>query len=1782
MTRTQKFIESNKRLLDAGRDFFNPDTSLMSLSEFDKADLRVLVVFPSPSDVKAVSTTKEALNDYVISICNQPRTAEQNSVPFIKGYEHRINPESNHSRGPLNVFIDFAYYPSASDLKLYDKSNVPYAIGNITHLDASHFDVVGFSISVLAEVVAAPSIISTFNRCDKSIPLSWTERKSLPVGSCPIMFAGGITAVCGDIMYGQIDSNRQAFLDFSYLGECGKLDIIFERLIAAKQSSISNQEFIDSLFDLHMVYQPQAYKVVMNDKNQIISNKKINPKAQDFVKPYYPLEFEDTLGIARSIINADGDGVGTSQSQVSEGAMLKGTLIRTSQGFKRVEELAPNFIGDTLLFNGPFVDTTSQAGVISHSFYHGVRKLRLFTLKSGIQIGLTDEHPVEQWKIGSETTYFKSASNLQVGDFFLLKKGSLVCGQSEMTESEAEFLGRMLGDGSYNLYDDSRGNRKPYHKMYLSCDWEEVEYCEDLLSRANLNFTKDTEQGRHCRFWIMSEDKMGRRMDDYWGFNQRYGEWENHTQGKKYIPSPVYQFNNLQMKAFLKGFHDADGCSSTKNGLSKVTFDSCHEHIINDVQQFLLFVGIPSTKHYYKKHRVADDNLGFKETDNDHYCLTISSEYFQEFNNLGVLKKAYCRSTRSKEKLPFHQETIRDIIYKCDISTSQRSKAFDAVRRNSFTKELAKKLNIPYPDLLFDEIVSIEEVEGEVYDLTVPAIEKLIANGCSIHNCSAAGSCSFCAEGNYTGGWVEKSRERILWEIRESKKYSAGYKYKPYSFNSLSVNSFIPIGDGKFKRGFHLKKDDHILNLKGKSNFGGIHFGEKEILDIRLNQGAGLRITPEHRQTKLTSEGLVDVLGETLKPGDWIPQITGYYKHLAKSADIYSDEYLKGVWYGDGYFAGGSSYLAVNKNEVKLLAHLRNFIVSEKEDNDGVIRCLLNHQFTVKLKKFSKEYKSVSNETADYNIQQWISFIRGWFDADGCASGGFIKLTAKEERVQMLRDVSVVLASLGIRTRLSKPITVRIEDKTYVRRDLYVVGLESRIGFSELIGVTESKFINVKLVSTKWSDKDKCIPGEFGRWVFSDLKKIGKEKGHNASKFFRGIKGMTVERFLELFGDFDLESVNLIKGGVRFSKVEEIVRCNKEEVVDVLETSDGRWIANGYLTHNCNYLTDYKGFLYEARKIFPKVTFINMRMEELGRDTDALKMMKLIGSNRISAPMEGISPRIQNNLLNKCLSEESLNNFMDDMVHARLTDIKVGGIFTGYEEDEDFQWICDFVDRFKKRASDEGGNFPMRLKVTPLVHYQLTPCEYLERKSARKSMLGEHWLTDEWYAKFKEHNVFFKVNGFKYSTFLEQCIIDLGRFATQWMYDNIILAQIPVYSLRSFAKEEIVDNLKKMINTDHFFEVRDPEHYISLSHRIHIDLMGSYIPRARRLVRHYKKGNIFDNPEDIRCLKTFEGAKTKCYSSCIKDDPLKIYSDVEMDEEGNLHGDYRELVGCERCPSATYKKQRLNRSIIQTKNSDDIIAMPSIKAQAKVRFVISRNRDYDLLNPNNTAHTFVAKLLQKSERLVDLYHSIECHSNFWQADPDLVYSFSGLQVVDVLFQSSEAISIVESLVPEVNKELKSLKIVQCKQEFLDDKLKITDYNVFRFESTLPLELFNTSTLSYKGDIRVKKNELLENITDSELKPPVFITKGKVVGYFILPLRYNPTYYIQGFLKDKKLSINKIVETTTFENMMVVRGGSTTCKICGKEKGVISMITGSQLPFGLNCLPKVLLKRELSK
>lgn len=1377
MTRTQQFIEKNKKVLTSGPAFFNPDTSLMSKELFDKAKCKILLICPTPLVTKTVSSTVAALNDFIIEHCP-------------------------------DTFLDVAYFPEAEDIKHYDAWNVPYAIGHITHLDPSHFDIIGFSISVLHEIVAAPVMLKTFERCDKPIPLFWSQRKDLSVGECPVIYAGGITAVCGESMFGKVEvagKVEEAYLDFMYLGDCGHTNFITNRFIEAistgkvtrmmedhdvpgyPHKEIENfeaivsvtkiQDFVESIFDLEEIYQPQAYEVEYNSHNQIIKNIKINPKARDFVHPYYPLVMAEDLGIGRTVIPANGDNCGVTQTQVTEGcsaggacnfSVVKGTRLWTSEGLVKIEDYDGNKMR---LENNQGLEWVSVQKVDSE-------KPWLFRTKQGHELVASKHHKF--FVVNNGNLVQKLGEELQEGDIILRKLGRDVNPSSFIDCDFAELLGFMHGDGWF----DTKRSR---WKIYMSDD--ELPVYEPLFRKyVKTSYkTRIHYKGETGNIWVIEGSAP------YIEYDIADVSCEN-----LYVPECIMRGSNEVIQRYLKGIFQADGWYNGILGLTSIS-----RKYLQDIMLLLSTQGIDSTlrvNEYFKRNPLEGRKIS--------YYIQIPKEFHERFETLiGSVSKHvtdFSIGNRTKGWLKSDECFRKDIRERREELRSNGMSDFLSGPRNYIADYKWRRLGVidsmkeaqklvasgRYVTDIIDIIEEQEDLE-EMYDVITTSNHHCVYNDWLTHNCS---------EGNYTGGFVEKTPERTLQELWESKKYSAGYKYKAFSFNT-------------------------------------------------------------------------------------------------------------------------------------------------------------------------------------------------------------------------------------------------------------------------------------------------------------------------------------------------------------------------------------------------NYITNYKGQLGDWIRIYPKVTFLNMRMEELGRDPDALKMMKLVGSNRLSCPLEGMSPRLMNNLLNKCLSEEAIDNVMSYCVHGKMTDIKVGGIFTGYEEDEDKQWICDFVDKYEERAAQEGGNFPFRLKMTPLVHYPLTPIEYLERRSAKKSFLGEHWLEDEWYEKFREHNVHFKVNGFRYSTFLEQTFVDLGRSLTSLIYKNFVSQVAPIYSLRSCATDEYLADLRSIVDVNVYFNDRDIDHYISPCHRIHIDLMGSYIPRARRMLRAKHNGSVFDNEPDTRCLLTRIGAKVKCYHNCAKDEPLMMYYDVTMDEDGNLHGDSYPLTGCMRCPTPEYRKQRLARKVYQTMDSEQLTAVPRIPKIQKIRFVLKRNPDYDVLNPNNTAHTFLTKFLQNSDTLLKAYHSVVCHNLFWQCGPEFKYFTSGFQVVDTLW-SKNVIQEVKSLVDVVNKDLVSVQVVSCQDILRDEKLDIQDLNFFTFESTIGKEYFDTASHQYKGQIYQEKavqGFALEMTEDKALQKPFYMSKGgKTIGAFCLPAKYNPVQYLRGYLSTvKKLSEDAIVTSTDFSCQFVMRENRVPCKNCGKEYSLISLTTGKVMPWGKNCLCKALLT-QLSK
>lgn len=1547
-TRSQRFIQEYARLMKSSAEFFNKDSVLMSKEDYDNAKLRVLVVFPSPASTKAVSMTAAVLNDYVISSCP-------------------------------GVFIDFAYVPEQDDLKYYDKANIPYAIGNVTHLDASHFDIVGFSISILFESISVAWIMNSFTRCDKPLPLTWSERKDMKLSEIPVFYAGGITCSVADILFGELGDGRQAFLDYLHLGEfhCSKL--LFDHYLKSREAGRTVQEMIDSFWkevDFNdWLYQPQAYQVEFNDKNQIVKNVKINPNAPDMCKPYYPDEMPKEMGAARGIVMGNGVNAGLGQILAANGCSRSGfcnfsvagnTMLGTVYGLVPIENLVDKGC-----------QKLQSAGVVSCKDILRQKDERVYrvTLESGVYLDCSAGHKwiraIDHKKGKKEKTYTTlQISNIvnKGGDFVVLRK-----------------IGNHFG----------------------------VEWYSDLKV-VNLREESTLSQDEKCYQYTVS--------------------------------SPYYE---------------------------------CCE-MINDLVVRLNFYGFDT----------------------------------------GVLR--------------YQDKTIIEWW--------------------------------PMPNCAtYDRVVAVEALAEVVpmYDVFDTDDHTVCYNGVITHQCH---------EGAYTGGWVENTPERLVELAKLCRKHTASTTLKAYSFNCISEDTPV-ITESGIRRASDLTGDERVVTPSGYSPYILNRGKSDSLVNLIMSQGVNLKITPNHRQLVFTKNGIEEKLAKDIVVGDWIPFTVGTAKTVARNS-VY---FALGLWYGDGNTSGNSNYFVFNDWEVENVNNILPWVSKEVESTkgDNLHVFLATKEFTALVRKIFPSGKEDVRNLYSLGLQELVDFTQGLFDADGCGSRGWLKFTQKSSRKELLNLISTVLLSLGIRTSFSREIEVNLEgyDKEYSRFVLKVVGQESRVAFLQTFNNHVEK-LDLVSVEDSIQNKDKCLPPELGVYLSKEFVRVfGRiPSGFNRSKFFKGVNGITVGKFLELFSQYkhDIKIVSDIVNGMRFSCVSGIENLSGDfDVVDVCETSGGVFNVAGFWTHNSNYLSDYKRNIYDWLGVYPRVTFNNMRLEELGLDKDALKMMKLAGYQRMTAPLEGISERIRNNLLNKNLSEKALDSYLEYGMMMGAVDCKVGIVLTGYEEEQDWQAFYDFNMKWRKKCHDMGGNIPFRYKCTLAVHYPHTPIEFLERRAARHAFYGTYIMPNEWNEKYYADHIRIKLNGFKHSTFIEQAIVDLGRYATPWMYNYIIRPGYPFYNTKTIVThEEAWEAFKGMINPDYFFNERKIDEYISICHRIHIAMHANVIFQAKKILKDGANAT-----PTIRCLKTYEGCPVDCKAHVYEKSPLITFGDAWLDETGKLTGKvWEEVKGCQRCKTPADRKKVLARELPMSKNADDILMYKAPSLELRLRFRIQRKKEYEVLSPRNTAFVFFTKFLRKSEELCKVFWELDAYHNmFWQSEEDKTYVVSGQQIVDVTFTDRKAKEIVESLIQEVNAEANSFRVVSVREVPLTDKIKVDDFNVFYFESTLSAEFWQFAAMNYDGEVKVEGAQgAMETIKDVRLTAPSFTLRDKVKGYFTVPCKYSPWHYLQGLMAVRRISLSKLLATTSIQCITTVRESNGTC-MCGKEKAVSDIGTNMQQKVGRDCL-----------
>lgn len=1558
LTRSQKFIRDNARTMRTATEYFNLDTNLMTMEDYEKADLRLLVVFPSPATTKSVSMTASVLNDFVISKCP-------------------------------GVFIDFAFVPEQDDLSTFDKFMMPYAIGNITGLDASHYDLVGFSISILFEAMTTAMIVNSFSRCDRPIPLTWSERKDHKFGETPALYLGGITASVTDVLFGDVGDGRQAFVDFIHLGEFHCVKDFFDHCIESKKLGRTVQENLDTFWPLspdhNWLYQPQAYKVTYNDRNQIVSNIKINPNAPDMCQPYYPDEIPHLNGAARGIIQGNGGNAGLGQFMAANGcsrsgfcnfSVAKGTLVASEAGLVRIEELEGC---------GPI--RLQSTGVVTAQNVEKQRRERVYrvVLESGSFLDCSLSHKwvraVDVGKRERRYTTRQIRNRLKKGEEFVVLRKI----------------------GNHLEFD-------PLHYKVLS-----------LIS-------------------------MSKRID---------------------------------FRAMQKSCEDVEW---TNKGY-------CYHTGLNYAQNMIEI-----------NNWITDFNFAGYDT------------------SVEVTNRGYA------------------VIYFWPVANSVvHDRVMAVIKLNKFS---------------------------DMYDVVETDDHTVCYNSIVTSNCH---------EGAFTGGWVENTPDRLVELAKIARRYTAATTLKAYSFNCVSDDTPVITEEG-IKRVSQLSGNEKVVTPYGYSDFI-LNKGTSDSLEhLIMSQGADLKLTPNHRQLILSDSGVVEVPAKEVKVGDWIPFTVGTARTVARN----SIWFALGLWYGDGCSTGNSNYFLFNLSEVDNAKNISPWIQREtKTTTPSVCYFLATKEFTRKVREIFPNGKEDISKLYSLGIQELVDFIQGLFDSDGSGVKGWLKITQKASRKELLNLISTVLLSVGVRTSFSPRIDVTLpgRQKVYSRYDLRVVGQESRIAFLQTFNNHTGKLDYVNC-DDRISNRDLCIPPLVGVILAKEFVRVfGKiPSGFNRSKFFKGIKGITVSKFLEMFSQYKevIPIVNDIVNGTRFAKVvsRETLKGNFP-VVDVCETTGGVFNIAGFWTHNSNYLSDYKRSIYDWMSIFPHVTFNNMRLEELGLDPDALKMMKLSGYKRMTAPLEGVSQRVRNNFLNKNLSEKAIDAYLTYGMMMGAVECKIGIVLTGFEEDQDWQEFFDFNEKWQKKAREMGGKIPFRYNMTYLVHYPHTPAEYWERRSVRTALYGGFLMPYKWNKKMTDNKIRIKINGFKHSTLIEQALIDLGRELTSWLYQYLIKPGYPIYSFKPVVnRKEAWEELVSRINIDYFFNERKFDGYISVSHRIHVALHANVILQAMRTLQ----GGLNAQPT-IRCLKTYDGCPVECKANAFVRNPLITYGDAWINDKGKLEGVvWEEVKGCQRCKTVEDRKKVLTRTLPKSKTANDILSFKAPALRLRLRFRVERSEPYDVLSPRTTAFTSLSLFLKESQELTDMFWELENNYNmYWQSEKEYFYTVSGQMIYDVTFRDRKAKEIVESLIDKVNAKAKTFRIISVSEVPLTSQIKPTDLNVFYFESTIPAELWQYASMMYKGEVKAEdESGMMATKTDSSLRPPQFTLEDKVKGYFVLPCRYSPWCYLQGLMSSKRVALRKLLKTTKVRCLTTVRETNIPC-VCGKEKAVVDMATGLYKPVGLDCL-----------
>jgi ribonucleoside-diphosphate reductase alpha chain len=467
---------------------------------------------------------------------------------------------------------------------------------------------------------------------------------------------------------------------------------------------------------------------------------------------------------------------GATEAIKQGGCVVADTRVATDRGLVQIRELGPEtaLAGSWYRRLDRLKVATDNSFQESDEFYHnGVAQVRRLRTRHGYAIAATPQHRLRV--IDDQGQYvWRTLADIKIGDWVALQKGT--CSDDEpcrlpavtmnphhnaqpiripdsATPELGEFVGYFLGDGAISR------NRHGTARLILTVNRLESDIAARLLDIAESIFGLRASP----------QEKPGDGSINYFFSSTSLVQWlkgigiEKPSSRDVRIPEIAFRAGRRFACALLRGLFSADGYVS-KEGYPSLS--SVSRALIDDAQQLLLWVGIPSSISVTTNRRGAfgrlplntlrvitrdgiktfAETVGFMAASKQARLrgnLVKSYELSDVIpNQAGLLRTAYCGPGRGsapgRKPRGANRPLYRAIQHYISGPGSRRHLSRSRLRRLATDHPaIAAQPRLSWllsNSQFYDRVVEIENGEALTLDLSVPANNTYIANGFVSHN----------------------------------------------------------------------------------------------------------------------------------------------------------------------------------------------------------------------------------------------------------------------------------------------------------------------------------------------------------------------------------------------------------------------------------------------------------------------------------------------------------------------------------------------------------------------------------------------------------------------------------------------------------------------------------------------------------------------------------------------------------------------------------------------------------------------------------------------------------------------------------------------------------------------------------------------------------------------------------------------------------------------------------------------------------------------------------------